>query len=102
MIYTCIILASTLIGFLFFNLSRPHAKIFMGDAGSQFLGFVLAVLPLVPRNDGYETAPAPFAAIFLMLPLFDMIAAIWRRIRDKKPILEGDKMHLHHKLMLIG
>ena len=87
---------------LFFNLSLPHAKIFMGDAGSQFLGFVLAVLPLVPRNDGYETAPAPFAAIFLMLPLFDMIAAIWRRIRDKKPIREGDKMHLHHKLMLIG
>lgn len=102
MIYTCIILIATLVGFLFFNLSLPHAKIFMGDAGSQFLGFVLAVLPLVPRNDGYETAPAPFAAIFLMLPLFDMIAAIWRRIRDKKPIREGDKMHLHHKLMLIG
>ena len=102
MIYTCIILAATIIGFLFFNLSRPHAKIFMGDAGSQFLGFVLAILPLVPRNDGYETAAAPFAAIFMMLPIFDMIAAIWRRIRDKKPIREGDRMHLHHKLMLIG
>lgn len=102
MIYTCIILASTLIGFLFFNLSRPKAKIFMGDAGSQFLGFVLAILPLVPKNDGYETTAAPFAAVFMMLPIFDMIAAIWRRIRDKKPIREGDRLHLHHKLMLIG
>lgn len=55
----------------------------MGDAGSQFLGFVLAILPLVPRNDGYETAALPFAIIFMMLPIFDMIAAIWRRIRDK-------------------
>lgn len=102
MIYTCIILGAAIIGFLFFNLSRPKAKIFMGDAGSQFLGFVLAILPLVPRNDGYETAAAPFAIIFLMLPIFDMIAAIWRRIRDKKLIQEGDRMHLHHKLMLIG
>ena len=102
MIYTCIILGAAIIGFLFFNLSRPKAKIFMGDAGSQFLGFVLAILPLVPRNDGYETAAAPFAMLFLMLPIFDMIAAIWRRIRDKKPIREGDRMHLHHKLMLIG
>ncbi|MGI5090557.1 MraY family glycosyltransferase [Treponema sp. OMZ 805] len=102
MIYTCIILAAAIIGFLFFNLSRPKAKIFMGDAGSQFLGFVLAILPLVPRNDGYETAALPFAIIFMMLPIFDMIAAIWRRIRDKKPIREGDRLHLHHKLMLIG
>lgn len=63
MTYTCIILAATLIGFLFFNLSRPHAKVFMGDAGSQFLGFVLAVLPLVPNNAGSETVAIPFAII---------------------------------------
>lgn len=102
MIYVCILLAASIIGFLFFNLARPKAKIFMGDAGSQFLGFVLAILPLVPRHDGYETTPAPFAVIFLMLPVFDMIAAIWRRIREKRPIREGDRLHLHHKLMLLG
>ncbi|MFC1237987.1 MraY family glycosyltransferase [Treponema vincentii] len=102
MIYACIMLSAAIIGFLFFNLSYPKAKIFMGDAGSQFLGFVLAILPLVPRNNGYETAAAPFAAVFMMLPIFDMIAAIWRRIRDKKPIREGDRLHIHHKLMLFG
>ena len=102
MVYICTILTCAIIGFLFFNLARPRAKIFMGDGGSQFLGFILAVLPLVPRLDGYETAAAPFAGLFLMLPIFDMVAAIWRRIRDKKPIREGDRFHLHHKLMLIG
>ena len=102
MIYASIVLTATIIGFLFFNLSRPRAQIFMGDAGSQLLGFVLAVLPLVPKNNGHETAAAPFAAIFMMIPIFDMIAAIWLRVRDKKPIREGDRLHLHHKLMLIG
>ncbi len=102
MMYLCIILTFAIIGFLFFNLALPKAKIFMGDGGSQFLGFILAILPLVPRHDGYEIAAAPFAVLFLLLPIFDMIAAIWRRIRDKKPIREGDRFHLHHKLMLIG
>lgn len=102
MIYICVMLTCTIIGFLFFNLARPKAKVFMGDGGSQFLGFVLALLPLIPKRIGYETAAIPFAALFLMLPIFDMIAAIWRRIRDKKPIREGDKLHLHHKLILIG
>ena len=37
-----------------------------------------------------------------MLPIFDTVAAIWRRVREKRPIGEGDKFHLHHKLMLIG
>ena len=101
-ICVCIMLACTVIGFLFFNLALPAAKIFMGDGGSQFLGFVLAVLPLIRGRSGYEIASIPFAALFLMIPLLDMIAAIWRRIRDKKPIREGDKLHLHHKLMLIG
>lgn len=102
LIYLCIILIFSIIGFLFFNLSYPQAKIFMGDSGSQFLGFILSLLPLIPKTDGYETATIPFAILFLMLPIFDMIAAIIRRIRDKKRIREGDKLHMHHKLMLIG
>ena len=102
MMYICVVLTFAIIGFLFFNLAIPKAKIFMGDGGSQFLGFILAVLPLVPRLDGYEIAAAPFAALFLMIPILDMIAAIWRRVREKRPIREGDRMHLHHKLMLIG
>ena len=97
-----LILAFSIVGFLFFNLSRPNAKIFMGDCGSQILGFVLAILPLIPTPAGYEAAGVQFAAVILMLPIFDTVAAIWRRLREKRPIGEGDKFHLHHKLMLIG
>lgn len=102
LVYICLILTFATLGFLFFNLSVPKAKIFMGDCGSQFFGFILSVLPLMQRADGGEAATLPFAIIFLMLPIFDVIAAVWRRIRDKHPISEGDKFHLHHKLMLIG
>ncbi|MGP1577510.1 MAG: MraY family glycosyltransferase [Treponema sp.] len=102
-VYLCLVLSSALLGFLFFNLARPQAKIFMGDCGSQFLGFVLAVLPLADKSSGDgEVVSIPFAAVFLMLPIFDTIAAIWRRIRENRPVREGDKFHLHHKLLLIG
>lgn len=96
------IFAFVVVGFLFFNLSLPSAKIFMGDCGSQILGFVLAILPLVPSPDGSESSGVIFASVILMLPIFDTFAAIWRRLREKRPIGEGDKYHLHHKLMLIG
>ncbi|WP_147624423.1 MraY family glycosyltransferase [Treponema denticola] len=101
-IFRVLILAFSVVGFLFFNLSRPSAKIFMGDCGSQILGFVLAILPLIPSPEGYEAAGIQFASVILMLPIFDTVAAIWRRVREKRPIGEGDKFHLHHKLMLIG
>ncbi|ULQ59888.1 undecaprenyl/decaprenyl-phosphate alpha-N-acetylglucosaminyl 1-phosphate transferase [Brucepastera parasyntrophica] len=99
----CFILCAAIMGFLMFNLPFPRAKIFMGDGGSQFLGFALAVLPLIPPSGSPRTSIAlPYAAAVLIIPLFDMIAAIWRRIRDHKGIMEPDKLHLHHKLMLIG
>ncbi len=100
--YISLILVFAIVGFLFFNLSLPSAKIFMGDCGSQLLGFVVAVLPLMQSSAGDEVIKLPFAVCFLMLPIFDVIAAIWRRIREKQPISLGDKFHIHHKLMLMG
>lgn len=101
-IYICILLVFVLVGFLFFNLAKPNAKIFMGDCGSQFLGFTIAMLPLLQQSDNSEAITLPFAAIFLMLPIFDTFAAIWRRLREKRPISDADKFHLHHKLILMG
>ncbi len=100
--YISLILVFSIVGFLFFNLSRPSAKIFMGDGGSQLLGFILAFLPLMKNTYGTEAIKLPFAICFLMLPIFDVIAAVWRRIREKQPISHGDQFHVHHKLMLIG
>jgi UDP-GlcNAc:undecaprenyl-phosphate GlcNAc-1-phosphate transferase len=100
--YICVILVISIMGFLVFNLPFPKAKIFMGDGGSQFLGFILAVLPLLQNGNALASIPITYAAAILIIPIFDTLAAIWRRIREKRRIDDPDKLHLHHKLMLLG
>jgi UDP-GlcNAc:undecaprenyl-phosphate GlcNAc-1-phosphate transferase len=98
----CICLAAAIGGFLVFNIPFPKAKIFMGDGGSQFLGFTLALLPLIDLGDPQLSLPLPYAAALLIIPIFDTIAAIWRRTRDGRRIDSPDKSHIHHKLMNLG
>jgi UDP-GlcNAc:undecaprenyl-phosphate GlcNAc-1-phosphate transferase len=93
-------LAAAIVGFLFYNL--PPARIFMGDSGSLFLGFCLAVIPLIgsqthPRELGVLTA-----GTIIALPVFDVFAAILRRRRKGLGIMEPDREHLHHKLLDLG
>ncbi len=100
---TCIFLASAILGFLVFN--RPPAKIFMGDNGSQFLGFMVAILPLYVSqnpNSTFEFNKILFVIVFAAIPMTDTIAAIWRRLRERRPIMSPDKRHLHHKLLNLG
>lgn len=101
-IFICLSLASAVLGFLLFNWPLPKAKIFMGDGGSQFLGFVLAVLPLLSSKGSLPTISLPYAIAVLMIPIFDTFAAIWRRLREKRRIDSPDRFHIHHKLMLLG
>jgi len=98
----CVALVGVILGFLIFNAPLPKAKIFMGDCGSQFLGFMLALLPLLVRHESPAVLPVPYASALLLIPIFDTIAAVWRRIRDRKPIDTPDKSHIHHKLMNLG
>lgn len=96
----CFILAGAILGFLCFN--WPPAKLFMGDGGSQFLGFMIATFPLYTSNDVFEYNKFIIMLIITAFPVFDTIAAIWRRLRDKKPIMSPDRSHLHHKLLNMG
>ncbi|MBR5033558.1 MAG: undecaprenyl/decaprenyl-phosphate alpha-N-acetylglucosaminyl 1-phosphate transferase [Treponema sp.] len=96
----CFILAGAIFGFLCFN--WPPAKIFMGDDGSTFLGFIVATIPLYSSSDIFEYNKFLILIILTAFPVFDTIAAIWRRIRDRRPIMSPDKSHLHHKLLNIG
>lgn len=96
----CFILAASILGFLCFN--WPPAKLFMGDCGSQFLGFMIATLPLIPSDNVIEFNKFLIIVSLAAFPIFDTIAAIWRRIRDKRPIMSPDKSHLHHKLLNLG
>lgn len=94
-----LVLAASAIGFLFYNF-HP-AKIFMGDTGSLFLGFMISVLAL----SGFKNvALISFIIPVLMLgvPVSDTFFAIIRRIRLKQPISAPDKSHLHHRLIAVG
>lgn len=99
--YISLVLAFAILGFLVYNLPLPKAKIFMGDGGSQFLGFILSLLPLITPNNTV-TISLVHAIAILMIPIFDTLAAIWRRLREHRRIDSPDKFHMHHKLLLIG
>jgi len=98
----CVAMAGAITGFLVFNAPFPKAKIFMGDGGSQFLGFTLALLPLMEEHKTVAALPVLYAAALLVIPIFDTIAAVWRRVRDKQSISSPDRSHIHHKLMNMG
>ena len=100
--FICLSLIFSIMGFLFFNLPLPKAKIFMGDGGSQTLGFILSVLPLLSSKGEISTVSILYAAAVIMIPIFDTIAAIWRRLREHRSIGSPDRFHLHHKLMMFG
>lgn len=93
-------LVGACIGFLPFNFNP--AKIFMGDTGSTFLGFVLASLSVLGLFKFY--AFVSFAVPFLLLgvPIFDICFAIIRRIAHGKNPMEADRGHVHHRLIDMG
>lgn len=93
------ILAASTSGFLFYNF-HP-AKIFMGDTGALFLGFMISVLALLGfKNVTVVTLIIP--VIILGVPISDTFFAIVRRVRMKKKWSDPDKSHLHHRLLDMG
>ena len=84
----------------------PHnwypARIFMGDTGALFLGYMLSVLSIDGFFKSYELITLIIPVIVLSLPLFDTTYAICRRLKNKQPIMQADRSHLHHLLVDIG
>ncbi|ATP39057.1 undecaprenyl-phosphate alpha-N-acetylglucosaminyl 1-phosphate transferase [Solibacillus sp. R5-41] len=93
------ILAAATIGFLFFNF-HP-AKIFMGDTGALFLGFMISVLALLGFKNVTVIAFV-IPVIMLGVPISDTFFAIVRRFRMKQKWSDPDKSHLHHRLLDLG
>jgi UDP-GlcNAc:undecaprenyl-phosphate/decaprenyl-phosphate GlcNAc-1-phosphate transferase len=89
-----------LLGFLRFN-SYP-AKIFMGDAGSQFLGFFLGVTGLVLTNPAHGPYSLMLAFFVWGLPVLDMLGVTAQRLHEGRSPFVGDRNHLHHKLLGLG
>ena len=94
------VIAGACLGFLPYNF-HP-AKTFMGDGGSQLLGFALAVLSILGRAKSATLVVVVIPALVLGLPIFDTIMAIVRRTLRGQSIGTADKEHLHHRIMKAG
>lgn len=93
-------LAGAAFGFLYYNFNP--AKIFMGDSGSQFLGFMLAGISVIGAVKSAATIALIVPILALGLPILDTTFAIVRRYRGGVPIFKPDKGHLHHRLLDLG
>ncbi len=90
-------LAGACMGFLPMNFNP--AKIFMGDTGSTFLGFMLAVISINGLTKGFTFVTFLIGVVVFALPIFDTSFAIVRRVANKQSIATPDRGHLHHRLV---
>lgn len=99
--FTMLAMAGSCLGFLPYNFFP--AKTFMGDCGSQYLGFMLATFAILgPPVKGATIVALIIPALTLSLPIFDTLFAILRRLINHKPIMQPDKEHMHHRLLRAG
>jgi UDP-GlcNAc:undecaprenyl-phosphate GlcNAc-1-phosphate transferase len=93
----------SLLGFLRFNF--PNARLFMGDSGSLFIGYMMAALSI--KVTYYEVGvptqlPVIAPLVVLGVPLFDTASVMFIRWRNRKPFMQGDQNHFSHRLVSLG
>jgi len=99
-----------LLAFSYFNLfgkTERNTKIFMGDSGSLFLGFILGFLSVKCAMDNpivwsfrQDSILVPLTLLFV--PVADVVRVTFHRLYHQKPLFLADKNHIHHKLMRLG
>ncbi len=98
------VLAGAALGFLVFNF--PPARIFMGDAGSLPIGFLLAVSTVMTTyyNPALKTEPYALAAplFILAVPMYDTLTVLIHRYKAAVPLFRGDRRHFSHRLLRRG
>jgi UDP-GlcNAc:undecaprenyl-phosphate GlcNAc-1-phosphate transferase len=98
-----LVVMGSLLGFLWHN--RPPAKIFMGDAGSYLVGYLIAVAMLMATYAG-NAGDRPHAVLaplcVMAVPLYDMATVLWIRMRDRRSLFVGDRSHFSHRLVELG
>jgi len=94
----------TTIGFWFYN--QSPASIFMGDAGSHFLGYALGVTGALTTYYQENITLTPLSVLIplfiLAIPLFDLLSVIIIRVKNNKPIYIGDNNHISHRFFKMG
>jgi UDP-GlcNAc:undecaprenyl-phosphate GlcNAc-1-phosphate transferase len=90
-------LLGSLTGFLFFNFNP--AKVFLGDCGTMFLGFILAVSSVMCMTKSSTLVGLALPALALGIPIFDTFFSILRRFGERRSIFAPDRCHIHHRLL---
>jgi UDP-GlcNAc:undecaprenyl-phosphate GlcNAc-1-phosphate transferase len=93
-------LLGALLGFLRYNFSP--ARIFLGDSGSLFVGFMVAVLSVHGSTKSATAVMTAAPLLLLALPILDTVLSVIRRWLRGKPIFGADEHHLHHRMLAIG
>jgi UDP-GlcNAc:undecaprenyl-phosphate GlcNAc-1-phosphate transferase len=93
-------MAGALLGFLRFNF--PPARIYLGDGGAYFLGFMIGAMTIVASQKGTILAALAAPLFVLALPIIDTSLAILRRGLRGLPLFRPDRSHLHHRLLNLG
>ncbi|WP_010098561.1 MraY family glycosyltransferase [Ornithinibacillus scapharcae] len=99
-VYLAIALIGSNLGFLFHNF-HP-AKIYMGDTGSLFLGYMISVISILGLFKNVTLLSFIIPVIILAVPIFDTLFAMLRRFINGEKIMNPDKKHIHHQLLAAG
>ena len=106
--FLCIAMCGCLIGFIYFN--RTPARIFMGDTGSLFLGFFVAIIAIhflegsksVPNASIVQYSAPSLVLALLIIPVYDTLRVFIIRIARRQSPFLADRNHIHHQLLSIG
>jgi UDP-GlcNAc:undecaprenyl-phosphate GlcNAc-1-phosphate transferase len=95
-----VLLAGSCLGFLKYNFNP--ARVFMGDTGSMFIGYIIAAVSITGALKSAAAVTIFVPMLALAVPILDTTFAIIRRIFNDRPIGEADHGHIHHRLLAIG
>jgi len=93
-------LAGAILGFLFYNFNP--ASIFMGDAGSMFIGYVLALGAISSGQKSSTTVALLTPIVAMGIPIMDTLFSMMRRFLERRSMFAPDKGHIHHRLLAMG
>lgn len=98
--YLCIVMIGSNLGFLYHNFYP--AKIYMGDTGSNFLGYMIAVISMLGLFKNVALLSFIIPVIILAVPIFETLFSITRRLMNKQHVMVADNKHIHYQLLNTG
>ncbi len=88
------------LGFLIYNFFP--ARVFMGDGGALFLGFMLGAISVIGTLKTTAVLALILPILVVALPVLDVAFALFRRFRSGQGLMQADRLHLHHRLLALG